>query len=350
MMIKIRHKLEAAAANKDKPATAGGKRKTTETVEDKDKDKAQWPLSGCLEIKNVKNVLRSRSDPLRVEAVRLRWHDAVFGLSIADGKYAVSAAKAMVIQHTVPASKIVIAQTADKYDHQAAKDQPISMSNYMPKRQSNTYVLWDTGIHLYILIAMVTYYDPTKPQYDAILAVEPENIKLSKKRQGKSSLRMRLLPSETLRHQQPRVASRADSLRVLRVVQHGQWQAPSFPLLPPWCFVEAISPLHVKWFAWDLEPLKVKAAISVHEDPDGRFIDLTLKPETGYHLPEMVEQEITGRYLGAPNCDAAESSLFMRKQPGVRNQLARLFKDPGPRHPAKGMRFPRGKDPTEPPP
>ncbi|KAK7974338.1 hypothetical protein PG989_016186 [Apiospora arundinis] len=48
------------------------------------------------------------------------------------------------------------------------------MSNYMPKRQSNTYVLWDTGIHLDILIAMVTYYDPTKAQYDAILAVEPE--------------------------------------------------------------------------------------------------------------------------------------------------------------------------------
>ncbi|KAK8877031.1 hypothetical protein PGQ11_001977 [Apiospora arundinis] len=343
--IKIRHKLEAAAAKKNKPATAGGKRKTTETVEDKDKDRdkdkaqrsqaagaVQGPLSGCLEITNVRNALSDMGYlPGEIDCG---------SKLIADGKYAVSAAKAVVIQHTVPASKIAIAQTADKYDHKAAKDQPVSMSNYMPKRQSNTYVLWDTRIHLDILIAMVTYYDPTKAQYDAILAVEPDNL-VSPPEQTPYESSVLFNTAKSINH----VASPVISPSAVLVFCGGHLASPCQMVRMGLGATESQGGK-----CSVLERGRLCARVSVHEDPDGRFIDLTLKPEIGYQLPEMVEQEITGRYLGTPNCDAAESSLFMRKQPGVRNQLARLFKDPGPTHRAKGMRFPRGKDPAEPPP
>ncbi|KAK6844518.1 hypothetical protein PG995_014628 [Apiospora arundinis] len=42
------------------------------------------------------------------------------------------------------------------------------MSNYKPKRNTRTYMHWDASKHEDILIAMVTYFDPTKAQYDAI--------------------------------------------------------------------------------------------------------------------------------------------------------------------------------------
>ncbi|KAK8099169.1 uncharacterized protein PG998_012410 [Apiospora kogelbergensis] len=92
---------------------------------------------------------------------------------------------------------------------------------------------------------------------------------------------------------------------------------------------EAHSPLHIKWFMWDFASIEVKAIISVRQDATkGKVIDLALEHANGGELSEMLEGEITGKYLGAPKCDAAESSLFIREEAGAHSQSVRLFKDP----------------------
>ncbi|KAK8040635.1 DNA repair protein rad8 [Apiospora marii] len=94
---------------------------------------------------------------------------------------------------------------------------------------------------------------------------------------------------------------------------------------------EAVSPLDVKWFIWNFAPAKVEAKISyVQDTTSGSYINLKLvnRWHLNSELFETMDREVTGRYLHAPNCEAAESSLFIRNKQGARGQSVKLFKDP----------------------
>lgn len=105
----------------------------------------------------------------------------------------------------------------------------------------------------------------------------------------------------------------------------------SQPFMKGTVLQKASSPLDAKWFIWNFVPAIVEAKISYSQDmTNGTYIDLKLvkRWHVEEELFETMDREVTGRYLHAPNCEAAESSLFIRDKQGARGQSVKLFKDP----------------------
>ncbi|KAK8071075.1 SNF2 family helicase [Apiospora hydei] len=94
---------------------------------------------------------------------------------------------------------------------------------------------------------------------------------------------------------------------------------------------KADSPLQAKWFMWDFAPSKVEAILScTREETGSKFIDVELANilEIDSELFSKANEEVSGRYEAAPECEAAEYSLSVRQVPGARGQSVKLFKDP----------------------
>ncbi|KAK8073664.1 hypothetical protein PG994_004563 [Apiospora phragmitis] len=113
----------------------------------------------------------------------------------------------------------------------------------------------------------------------------------------------------------------------------------SQPFMKGTVLQKAHSPLHIKWFMWDFALSKVEAEISYTHDVTSGLKRLEMRlhnsSEAGGELFNMVNKEVAGLYKSAPECEAAERSLFVHDDHGARDASVKLFKDPTLSGPAK---------------